>query len=411
MALNVASGLGLRHHEDTVAMERFLFYTAASRPTDLLALSWHTADDDGKPTVRSFFVDDVADLLAPEAMERRSRRPLGAAGWDAAIAPTAREARLAAAAREGELAGTSEPIAELRDEEVLRSLRERPTWSASALEAWTACPVRWFVEQLLRPEGLEPDPEPLVRGTFAHEALEAVYRELPDGRLEPGGLPAARAVLHRVLGELEGRHRISVNPDRLRAEVRRLESDLVRFLEHAAHDGSTFRATDLEVRFGGAKDPLPAAALAGGALQLAGRIDRVDRNAAGEAIIRDYKGRSAVAGAARWLEKGKLQMGLYMLAAADVLDVEPVGGLYQQLGPEELKPRGLLHEDADPDLKVGRDDRMSPEEARAILDDVERAALEAVNEIRRGRLEPRPDTCGWAGNGCSYPSICRCARS
>ncbi len=80
--INVATGLRLRHHDDTLATERLFFYAAASRPTDLLALSWHTGDDDGKPAVRSFFVDDVAELFAPELLEQRRRRGLGAAGWD-----------------------------------------------------------------------------------------------------------------------------------------------------------------------------------------------------------------------------------------------------------------------------------------------------------------------------------------
>ena len=110
-AINVATGLRLRHHDDTLATERLFFYAAASRPTDLLALSWHTGDDDGKPAVRSFFVDDVAELFAPELLEQRGRRELGAAGWDAADAPTAREARRAAAAARGDVTHEAEPMA------------------------------------------------------------------------------------------------------------------------------------------------------------------------------------------------------------------------------------------------------------------------------------------------------------
>ncbi len=30
----------------------------------------------------------------------------------------------------------------------------------------------WFVERLLRPDELEPDPEPLARGGLAHAALK-----------------------------------------------------------------------------------------------------------------------------------------------------------------------------------------------------------------------------------------------
>jgi ATP-dependent helicase/DNAse subunit B len=409
--LNVATGLRLRHHEDTLATERLFFYAAASRPTDLLALSWHTGDDDGRPTVRSFFVDDVIELFAPDLIESRRRRGLGTAGWEPAQAPTAREARRAAAAAVGDATREAEPIAPLRDPEVLRVLGERETWSASALESWRSCPVRWFVERHLDPKGLEPDPEPLVRGTFVHAALERVYAGLPDGRLGPAELPAARARLHEALAELEGEHRISVDPDRLRAEVRRVEADLIRHLEHAAHSGSVYAARELELDFGsGEEGSLPAAELAGGELKLAGRVDRIDAGPEG-VIVRDYKGRSPVDGAERWLAKGKLQMGLYVRAVQELLGQDVVGGLYQQIGGEELRPRGFLLEGADEDVNLSGRDRMSPEQVEALLAEIEMAALEAVREIRAGRLEPRPETCGWKGDGCSYPSICRCARS
>jgi ATP-dependent helicase/DNAse subunit B len=409
-AINEASGLRLRHHEDALATERLFFYAAASRPTDLLVLSWHTGDDDGKPAVRSFFVDDVADLFAPALFEGREKRSLGAAGWAPQLAPTAREARRAAAAAVGDGARAAEPIAPLADEEVLRALRERETWSASALEAWRACPVRWFVERYLDPKGLEPDPEPLVRGTFVHTALERVYSSLPGGRLDPEDLPVARAALHEALAGLEREHRISVDPDRLRAEVRRVEADLIRHLEYAAHDGSAYAARDLELVFGEAENSLPAVELCGGELKLRGRIDRVDIGPEG-AIVRDYKGRSAVEGADKWLEKGKLQMGLYVRAVEQLLGVDVVGGLYQQIGGDKSRPRGFVNDEADPGVELTRGDRMSAEQSAELLAAIEEAALEAVREIRAGRLEPRPETCGWKGDGCSYPSICRCARA
>jgi ATP-dependent helicase/DNAse subunit B len=238
-----------------------------------------------------------------------------------------------------------------------------------------------------------------------------VYAGLPDGRLGPDQLHAARARLHEALAELEGRYRISVDPDRLRAEVRRVEADLIRHLEHAAHSGSVYTARELELDFGSDDEgSLPAAELGGGELKLRGRIDRVDVGPEG-AIVRDYKGRSAVDGADRWLAKGKLQMGLYVRAVQQLLGREVVGGLYQQIGGDELRPRGFLLEGVDESVKVPGPDRMTPEQVEALLVEIEAAALDALREIRAGRLEPRPETCGWKGDGCSYPSICRCARS
>src|SRR5581483_8187725 len=69
-----------RRPEETVAAERYLFYAAVSRPQELLALSWHTADDDGLARSRSLFVDDVCDLFAGDLHDARSRRALGEVG-------------------------------------------------------------------------------------------------------------------------------------------------------------------------------------------------------------------------------------------------------------------------------------------------------------------------------------------
>src|SRR3954468_9881166 len=408
-ALNAASGLRLALREDQLAAERFLFYAAASRPTELLALSWHAADDEGDPRVRSLFVDDVLDLLEPRpAIERRT---LGAAGFDAPLAPSDRELVRARLAEEGAARRRAPaPIAPLRDPEVLGALRARDTWSASALEAWTGCPVKWFVERLLGPEDLQPDPEPLLRGELAHRVLEEAMRDLvaDGGGLTPDRLDEAKRHLHAALERHAADARISVNPERLRAALRRLEADLLRYVEHAAHTGSGLQPAHFELRFGGARDDLPAAPLAGGELQLAGRIDRIDAVPGGrEAIVYDYKGRSKPPSQARWLAEAKLQIGLYMLALPHLIGLDAAGGVYQPLGAEDPRPRGLLRDDADPGLDAVHTDRLSDEDFRARLDEVLAAALEAVRGIRAGALEPRPDTCAWNG-GCAHPSICRC---
>ena len=152
--------------------ERFLFYSAVSRPTDRLVLSWHVADDDGDAVVPSFFLDDVLELLDPVPETRG--RALGETAWDDGPAPSARAARLAAAAARGDVAPRPRPIAPLSDAAVLAALAGRETWSASGLELWVSCPVKWFVQRLLHPEEIDPDAEALVRGRFAHEALERV---------------------------------------------------------------------------------------------------------------------------------------------------------------------------------------------------------------------------------------------
>jgi RecB family exonuclease len=269
--------------------------------------------------------------------------------------------------------------------------------------------VKWFVERLLRPEALEPDPEPMLRGELAHRVLEDTLRALSaGGPLTPERLDEARALLRAALDERADDARISPNPERRRSALRRLEADLLRYVEHAAHGRSSFTPREFELRFGGPEDPRGPAELAGGELRLQGRIDRIDVSVdGGEAIVYDYKGKGAPP-QARWIEDARLQVGLYLLALPQLLGLEAVGGLYQPLGrDDDGRPRGLLLDEADPGLSSVPKDRLPREEFEALLRDVLDAALQAVRGIRSGALVPDPTSCAYRG-GCAHPTICRC---
>jgi hypothetical protein len=98
-----------------------------------------------------------------------------------------------------------------------------------------------------------------------------------------------------------------------------------------------------------------------------------------------------------------------MLAARDVLGLDPVGGLYQPLGARDQRPRGLVLADADPGLVTVATDRREASDFAATIAGVVEDVLCAVGELRAGALSPRPQTCGWNSTGCVYPTICRCA--
>ena len=394
--VNAASGLRLRAHEDVLAGERYLLYAAVSRPQRRLYLSWHSADDEGDPAVRSAFVDDVAQVFGDDPLGRRRHRDLGAVGWAGPSVPCEREAERAAAHAAPPV---REPVAApLTHPSVLGALRAREAWAASGLETWASCPVKWFVERLLNPEPLEPDPEPMVRGTLAHRVLEEALRRLTeDGALTPSRLPEAREAVRSSLDELADRFPMSVDPARRRTMRRRLEADLLRYVEAAAMSRSAFVPTRFEHRFEGLD--------AGDGIRLHGTVDRIDVRG-GEAVLYDYKGKTAYP-QADWVEEGRFQLAVYALAARKLLGLEPVGALYQPLGAEDLRPRGALRDDADPDVAVVGKDRLSAEEFEELLEGAVGAAVAAAREARDGALEPRPDTCAWGG-GCAYPTICLC---
>ena len=389
-----ASGLVLRQRGDTLANERYAFYAAATRPTDVLALSWHDADDDGEPSTRSFFVDDVVELFTPSLVERTRRRHLGEVGWPAAMAPTQREARRAWAAAQAPRPAAA--VGALRAEPVLAELR-----AVAGVQRLGSRDVG-IVPDALADRALHRPRRAAARS--GADAAGNARASCPARRARGAGAspaasrrpPAARRALGEALAQHAPELPISVNPERLRAELRRLEADLLRYLDAALHSGSEFAPTDLERSF--------ETEIAGG-VALRGTIDRIDLRGE-QAIVYDYKGRSATP-VARWASDRKLQIGLYVLAVRSLLEQRPVGGLYQPLGAEDTVPRGALLEDADPSQALVRSDRVDEDAFEAALADVLAIALEAVAELRAGRLEARPRQCAFRG-GCAYPSICRC---
>ena len=262
--LERTSGLRLGRREDQLAAERYLLYAAVSRPEELLVLSWHVADDDGLSSARSLFVEDVCDLFEEDLLEHPFR---GAA----AVAPQALSAGAAGA----------EPEQGLRDERVLADLARRP-WSASSLENYIACPVRWYVERVLRPGEWDPDAEPLRRGGLAHAALkdtlEGLRERTGSATVTPAKLALARELLAQALAERESEHPLSVSQERLPGARLRLRADLERYLEHAAGAESPLEPGPLELAFGMAPGEEECRARAAGVRPRRGRgAARTDR--------------------------------------------------------------------------------------------------------------------------------------
>ena len=48
--------------------------------------------------------------------------------------------------------------------------RDASGWT---LENFADCPVKWLVQNVLRPDELVPDPEQMVRGRYAHSVCSA----------------------------------------------------------------------------------------------------------------------------------------------------------------------------------------------------------------------------------------------
>ncbi|MGH2834504.1 MAG: PD-(D/E)XK nuclease family protein, partial [Solirubrobacteraceae bacterium] len=236
--LSRSSGLHLGAVTDALAVERYLLYACVSRPLERLLLSWHSADDDGSPTAPSLFIEDICDLFDTSLRETRARRALGAG----------------ASHQPSDLAQQPQVLDRLTDSRLLAQLAEETVFSASALETWWRCPVRWFVERLLRAQDIDPDPEPLARGGLAHavlhNVLDGLRAQTGSARLTSKTLSLALELLELALHEHEAQFPLSVAPERIPGLRRRLEADLERYLTHAAENESPLEPGYLELAFG-----------------------------------------------------------------------------------------------------------------------------------------------------------------
>ena len=365
------SGLRLGRHEDQLAAERYLLYAAVSRPEELLVLSWHVADDDGMATPAR------CSWRTSATCSRRtcSKGP-------PAPGPGAGRASRQPAAAAGEES--------LHDERVLAELaRARGLPLAGELPRLPGALVRRALPASRR---RDPDAEPLRRGGLAHSALKDTLEGLRErtGSAPPdAGQPAAGA---RAAGTGAGQ-----------ARVRAAAVGLPRAPPgHAAAAAGGHRALPrvrrplrsrlepgpLELAFGlppGGEESEPEhpAFELGDGVVLRGRIDRVDLSPSGDAVVVDYKNRSCPrrhAGSAT----ARCRSRCTCSAVEALLARSVVGGFYQPLSGPDLRPRGVLEEEAGIGLDGVRGDERPREDLRELLGEALSLAREGAARARRG---------------------------
>jgi ATP-dependent helicase/DNAse subunit B len=424
--LALAAGLVLAQAADPLDRERYLFYACVSRATERVIFSYRSSDEDGSIVIPSPFLDDIAALFPDRWRERRRRRLLADVVWSVAQAPTERDRALAATferSRSGLARQVNEPPAtRFLSEQALGHVRHRELISAGALEKFASCPVRWLVESQLKPDPLEPEADPLVRGSFIHAVLERVFAQL-GAALTPETLGSAERLLHREMrGPAAAEHRTKLALDQateVRAAILRgIEAELLRYLRQEALDGCEWPAAVTELRFGldlEDENAVGPVELAGGSERalLHGIVDRIDADPRDplRVIVRDYKsgGKRDTWPSARWVGDNQMQIALYMIAVRRLLGMRPVAGFYQPLAGEDLRPRGVYVEGAPVGSCVVGRDELPAAELDQLLAEIEDQAVTLAATLRRGELTPCPDTCSPDGT-CRYPGICWAAR-
>jgi RecB family exonuclease len=241
--------------------------------------------------------------------------------------------------------------------------------------------------------------------------LERVLSELGSA-VTPDTLPDAIRLLDEAMRELGPTLAVGRSEALRRAAAEAIAADLRRYLHHEASHTSGWDPRALELRFGfdDEEESWPPLVLAhdGETVAVRGAIDRVDvEPGTSRAAVRDYKSGASrtVHQGSRWRSDQQLQVALYMVAVRELLGLEPVAGLYQPLGGKDLRPRGIYLEDAPVQSGLFPRDGRDLEGLESELEDACRRALGLAGALRRGELEPSPETC--SRDGCRYPGICR----
>ncbi len=423
---------------DAVSRDRYLFYTACTRPLDRIYLVREAATDDGSPREPSPFWDEVQAVFDAEDVRRWTRRrPLSALTWKIDEAPTERErlralAELAARDRPGAdalarangwerrleraLSAFNRPT-KLTHPLVLAQLESKHTFNVTELERFADCSSAWFVERFLDPRSIDGEVDAKLRGSVAHSALFKFFTRIPKElgveRLDESVADAAVRLMRACLDEaLQG-----LRMEMTEMEARELDQTLWRDLEAVVHDECASEMPlvprRFEVAFGSERAPqeLQRGLDLGDGLSLSGKIDRIDVDPFGaRGIVQDYKSGKHAHSAREIESELRLQIPLYMLVLRDLVGLEPLGGVYRPLAGER-KARGLLRA-SDGESLPGymKNDYYDEQAFWNAVDNAKSTAHRLAGRIRTGDIahDPKGGDCpAW----CDLWPMCRIERA
>lgn len=306
--------------------------------------------------------------------------------------------------------------------------------SASQIEAYSTCPLCWFVSYRVKPQSIDAGFGNMEKGNFVHDVLEHLHARLPQEGMErvtPENLPRAQKLLREVFDETLAEHAgkrgtegplvpLSAVEERQVAEILpQLEGVLAYESEALAPFAPRyleFAFNELKVEYAG--------------WPLGGRIDRVDVDAENRAVVIDYKHRTGVeefkladptvrdeeSGTApiddpRWLPP-HTQTLIYAQAMRRALDLDTRAALYFSTKGGKPALRGaasaelLEQERGDgriPGLKKGFPGEGGSMDFDALLDRVEAGIAERLRELEAGNVAAVDPTSAQATHArCSY---------
>jgi ATP-dependent helicase/nuclease subunit B len=470
------AGLPVPHPSELLAQEQLLFYQLVTLPRKGLVLSYAAVDEKGQDELPSSFLRAVRDCFMPGAIPVKRQRmliegvtiepPLSAAerrvrwainyrdrpfqlaevpenGLPEDLQANIRAAAQMAAARFGsEEYGPfdgrlSNPALE---DELAAVVGREKVFSPTALEAYVACPFRFFMGHVLRLEPLEEPSEEVEhtrRGAAVHRALSRFHRRqrerhpewLADAVIPEGAEVELLDELDRAIAEYMDRAPSPASKElwrlegeRLKRSARKYRGHWQAFLEPWRKQGAIPRPHHLEAAFGPPRGDGPSADGQATAphltihvgnveVRIGGRIDRIDVAEIADGLgfwVIDYKtGRSAYHTGKELERFEKLQLPLYALAAERLFfagqQARPVGLAYWMVTEKGPKPA----------LPTGREALawlVSAERWQRFREQLQSWVVDLAGRMRQGMfpLAPRSEQCTTT---CPFGETCRITQS
>lgn len=306
--------------------------------------------------------------------------------------------------------------------------------SASQIEAYSTCPLCWFVSYRVKPQSIDAGFGNMEKGNFVHDVLKHLHARLPQEGMErvtPENLPRAQELLREVFDETLAEHAgkrgtegplVPLSPVEER-QVAEILPQLEGVLAYESEALAPFAPRYLEFAFNELKVEYAG-------WPLGGRIDRVDVDAENRAVVIDYKHRSGVeeykladptvfdektgavpADDPRWLPP-HTQTLIYAQAMRRALDLNTRAALYFSTKGGKPALRGaasaelLEQERGDgriPGLKKGFPGEGGNMDFDTLLDRVETGIAERLRELEAGVVTAVDPTSAQAAHArCSY---------
>lgn len=431
-------GLKPAPHDVDDMRDAFAAALATARQQVVIERCTHTVDAD--EAVPSALFEELTDCYRsdpqnPEELDKRTLLPKGllpyvqTRGEDAVsrdmyrVSVPPSDGQEFAVQPAGCISEASRPLILLPRMFNKETVLEEPYLSPSAIESYLECPYLWFARRRLRLDTPDADFGGLAFGNFAHLVLQKFHDALiagvcgPAGRVTQKNIGESISTFNRIFNELLEKEQERKDKTALiilneidKLEVENLRRKIEDFIYREAHFAPEYVPWKTEAGFGEEDGPFEYAGVF-----VNGKIDRIDVDGFGYALVIDYKGR-VNNDYALCLEGGledetfvlprKIQALIYAQVVRKKFGLIPTAALYLSYGKDKgisgAYNQTVFH--ADRDLLGIRAKSCGVTHFEDMLDRTEELIAERIQHLLAGEIPTNPRDI----HACRYCPVTLC---